>query len=286
MAAVEAEDYKVVLYKSEDLKTWEHLSDFGPANATGGIWECPDLFALAGGRQSTGAEMGSDGESEPRRPERRFSRAILHRRLRRRQIHLRLHHHQRGAGPRPPSGVQLAGLGTGLLRRRLLQRRPRRQADHDRLDEQLGLCQSDPDFTLAEPHVSAPGTLPGHSWRPHQISPERRRGSRMQRSGAGCSVRPHPSGRETRPIPSATGTVQFIEADFTAGTAEEFGLIVRGSGTERTRIGINPAPGRLILDRTASGTRASMMDSLPSTPRQSTPRTAYTGEDLRRPLLR
>ena len=46
MAAVEAHDYKVVLYKSEDLKTWEHLSDFGPANATGGIWECPDLFAL------------------------------------------------------------------------------------------------------------------------------------------------------------------------------------------------------------------------------------------------
>ena len=50
MAAVEAHDYKVVLYKSEDLKNWEHLSDFGPANATGGIWECPDLFASAGGR--------------------------------------------------------------------------------------------------------------------------------------------------------------------------------------------------------------------------------------------
>ncbi|MBM7503538.1 GH32 C-terminal domain-containing protein [Agromyces aurantiacus] len=47
MVAVEATQYKVVLYRSDDLKTWTHLSDFGPANATGGIWECPDLFQMA-----------------------------------------------------------------------------------------------------------------------------------------------------------------------------------------------------------------------------------------------
>ncbi|MGR0220034.1 GH32 C-terminal domain-containing protein [Agromyces sp. ZXT2-6] len=47
MVAVEALEYTVVLYRSDDLKTWTHLSDFGPANATGGIWECPDLFPLA-----------------------------------------------------------------------------------------------------------------------------------------------------------------------------------------------------------------------------------------------
>ena len=29
-----------------DLKSWEYLSTFGPANATGGVWECPDLFEL------------------------------------------------------------------------------------------------------------------------------------------------------------------------------------------------------------------------------------------------
>ena len=46
MAAVEALQYKVVLYRSDDLRNWTHLSDFGPANATGGIWECPDLFPL------------------------------------------------------------------------------------------------------------------------------------------------------------------------------------------------------------------------------------------------
>jgi sucrose-6-phosphate hydrolase SacC (GH32 family) len=46
MVAVEAEQREVVIYKSEDLKHWEHLSNFGPANATGGVWECPDLFPL------------------------------------------------------------------------------------------------------------------------------------------------------------------------------------------------------------------------------------------------
>ncbi|WP_448721346.1 GH32 C-terminal domain-containing protein [Microbacterium natoriense] len=46
MVAVEALEHKVVISKSTDLKNWEHLSDFGPANATGGIWECPDLFPL------------------------------------------------------------------------------------------------------------------------------------------------------------------------------------------------------------------------------------------------
>lgn len=37
---------KVRFYASPDLKTWTHLSDFGPAGAVAGIWECPDLFPL------------------------------------------------------------------------------------------------------------------------------------------------------------------------------------------------------------------------------------------------
>ena len=35
------------IYSSPNLKDWTHLSDFGPANAVGGVWECPDLFPLA-----------------------------------------------------------------------------------------------------------------------------------------------------------------------------------------------------------------------------------------------
>ena len=37
---------QVRLYSSPDLKAWTHLSDFGPAGSTNGIWECPDLFPL------------------------------------------------------------------------------------------------------------------------------------------------------------------------------------------------------------------------------------------------
>jgi fructan beta-fructosidase len=46
MVLAKAVQRKVGIYASEDLKSWEHLSDFGPANAVAGIWECPDLFQL------------------------------------------------------------------------------------------------------------------------------------------------------------------------------------------------------------------------------------------------
>lgn len=39
-------EQKAVFYGSRDLRKWERLSDFGPAGATGGLWECPDLFQL------------------------------------------------------------------------------------------------------------------------------------------------------------------------------------------------------------------------------------------------
>lgn len=46
MAVVLATDRVVQLYRSDDLTAWTHLSDFGPANAVGGVWEMPDLFEL------------------------------------------------------------------------------------------------------------------------------------------------------------------------------------------------------------------------------------------------
>ncbi|MFF5362045.1 GH32 C-terminal domain-containing protein [Streptomyces scabiei] len=39
-------EHKVRFYSSKNLKDWTRLSDFGPAGATGGVWECPDLFPL------------------------------------------------------------------------------------------------------------------------------------------------------------------------------------------------------------------------------------------------
>ncbi|NYF59604.1 glycoside hydrolase family 32 protein [Micromonospora purpureochromogenes] len=46
MAVVLATEHKVSFYGSADLRSWRHLSDFGPANAVGGVWEVPDLFEL------------------------------------------------------------------------------------------------------------------------------------------------------------------------------------------------------------------------------------------------
>lgn len=39
-------DHKVRLYGSGNLRDWKTLSEFGPAGAVGGQWECPELFEL------------------------------------------------------------------------------------------------------------------------------------------------------------------------------------------------------------------------------------------------
>lgn len=46
MVIVQADDKKVRIFGSRDLKQWSELSEFGPQGATGGMWECPDLYQL------------------------------------------------------------------------------------------------------------------------------------------------------------------------------------------------------------------------------------------------
>lgn len=46
MVVVLAMQHKALLYESRDLLHWEFMSEFGPVSAIGGVWECPDLFAL------------------------------------------------------------------------------------------------------------------------------------------------------------------------------------------------------------------------------------------------
>ncbi|NYJ29826.1 sucrose-6-phosphate hydrolase SacC (GH32 family) [Galbitalea soli] len=46
MVAVEADDHRVVLYRSDTLREWHYLSDVGPLDSPDGLWECPDLFRL------------------------------------------------------------------------------------------------------------------------------------------------------------------------------------------------------------------------------------------------
>lgn len=39
-------EHKIRIYGSKNLKEWTLLSEFGPAGAVAGAWECPDLFEL------------------------------------------------------------------------------------------------------------------------------------------------------------------------------------------------------------------------------------------------
>ena len=46
MCVAQPFDRQISFYKSFDLVNWQHLSNFGPAGAIDGIWECPDMFPL------------------------------------------------------------------------------------------------------------------------------------------------------------------------------------------------------------------------------------------------
>ncbi len=74
MAVSLPNEHKVRFYSAPDLKHWSAMSEFGPAGATGGQWECPELFELpvegkAGDTRwvmkvglNPGARMGGSGE--------------------------------------------------------------------------------------------------------------------------------------------------------------------------------------------------------------------------------
>ncbi len=81
-------EHKVRIYGSSDLKHWEALSDFGPAGATGGQWECPELFELpieGGGRDALGPEDRIESWSAAGW----IRRAVLYWTFRRQAIHKR-----------------------------------------------------------------------------------------------------------------------------------------------------------------------------------------------------
>jgi fructan beta-fructosidase len=58
------DQHKVRFYHSKNLRQWELGGEFGPAGATGGVWECPDLMELpvraqAGKHEAQGHPDGS-----------------------------------------------------------------------------------------------------------------------------------------------------------------------------------------------------------------------------------
>lgn len=46
MSVAQPHEHQISFYSSPDLINWNHLSNFGPAGAKDGVWECPDLFPI------------------------------------------------------------------------------------------------------------------------------------------------------------------------------------------------------------------------------------------------
>lgn len=254
MVAVEAQDFKVVFYKSDDLKSWELLSTFGPANATGGVWECPDLFPLP-----------VDGEPG--------------------NLKWVLTVNLSPGGPNSGSaGQYFVGDFDGVTFTSSSTVTEGAQ-DPDRLREYQWLDWGR-DYYAAVSFSDVPdgrrlmiawmnnwqyaNQIPTAPWRSpmslvREVSLQSTHGNPRLVQHVAQELMSLPAGNPPftaspgeiaegkHILAGAAGSVQRIEANLTPGTAEEFGLIVRGDGTRGTRIGIRPAEGRIVVDRRESG---------------------------------
>ncbi|MDR6505779.1 glycoside hydrolase family 32 protein [Arthrobacter oryzae] len=254
MVAVEATDFQVVLYKSYDLSSWELLSTFGPANATGGVWECPDLFTLP-----------VDGDPG--------------------NLKWVLTVNLNPGGPNSGSaGQYFVGDfdGTTFTSATTVTEGPQ---DPDRLGEYQWLDWGR-DYYAAVSFSDAPENrrlmiawmnnweyanhIPTSPWRSpmtlaREISLHTVGGNpRLVQKAAGdfaslaglartFSLMDTEISDGTHILDGAAGTVQRIDVTLTCGSATEFGLIVRGDGDQGTRIGIRHLDGALIVDRRNSG---------------------------------
>lgn len=253
MVAVEAKDFQVVLYRSDDLKTWEPLSTFGPANATGGVWECPDLFQLAVDGDPADLTWVLTVNLNPGGPNSGSAGQYF-------------------IGDFDGTTFTSATTVTDGLQD------PDRLGDYHWLDwgrdYYAAVSFSDaPDnrrlmiawmnnWEYANQIPTTPWrspmslvrevTLRTHDGRPRLVQQPAADWSPLAGQApfrlAGTTV--HDG---VRVLPGAAGTVQRIEISFAAGDAEEFGLIVRGDGATGTRVGIRPADGTLFIDRRHSG---------------------------------
>ena len=254
MVAVEAVDREVVLYKSADLKAWEYLSTFGPANATGGVWECPDLF-----------ELPVDGDAGN-------TKWVL-------VVNLNPGGIAGGSG-----GQYFLGTFDGVAFVSETTVTEGLQQDDSRMAE-YGWLDWGRDYYAAVSFSNAPdgrrlmigwmnnwqyGALtPTSGWRgAMSLVREVRLATRGGRvvlmqaaldpfenggattySEAGRSL-----GAGTRWLPSqASGDVLRIDAEFEPGQAGSVGLLLRAGGDEQTVLAYDSATGVLSLDRTASG---------------------------------
>jgi levanase/fructan beta-fructosidase len=264
MVAVEAKDFQVVLYRSDDLKNWELLSSFGPANATGGFWECPDLFALP-----------LDGDPEN-------LRWVL-------TVNL-----NPGGPNRGSAGQYFVGDFDGTTFTSATTVTEGLQ-DPERLGEYQWLDWGR-DYYAAVSFSDAPDNrrlmiawmnnweyanqIPTTPWRspmtlareislrtvggsPRLIQQPTGNFAALSGEGQSFTLERTEVSDCTRILDGAAGTVQRVDVTFTPGSAEEFGLILRGNGAHGVRIGIRPAQGTLFVDRRRSG-QTDFHESFPS----------------------
>ena len=249
--------HKLRLYSSPDLKHWTPLSEFGPAGATSGVWECPDLFELPvdGGAADTRWVLvvnlnpgGIAGGSATQYFVGRFDGTRF-----------------TADDPVPATddpaapGVRWADYGKDLYATVSWNGVP--PADGRRV--WLGWMN---DWQYA-------GDIPTAPWRSAQSIPRavtltrtpegirlvqqpvaelrQLRGARHTLAGQAIS-----SGSTSLAAKGIAGDALEIAAEFEMGTATEFGLKVRTGPTEETVIGVEPKAGRLFVDRTRSGQTA------------------------------
>ncbi|MEV7455784.1 glycoside hydrolase family 32 protein [Pseudarthrobacter oxydans] len=252
MVAVEAVERQVVLYKSANLKSWEYLSTFGPANATGGVWECPDLFELP--------VDGNPGET----------RWVL------------IVNINPGGIAGGSAGQYFLGAFDGVEFRSGSTVTEGLQQDGSRMRE-YGWLDWGRDYYAAVSFSGVAdgrrimigwmnnwdyaGSTPTGGWRsamtlPREVSLARLDGRLVLRQTAidpfagqeppSFSLGPQAlaSGVQELPVAAAVGRLEVV---FEPGAASRVGLMVRAGGAERTVISYDVADGVLRLDRRESG---------------------------------
>ena len=246
--------HKLRLYSSPDLKHWTQLSEFGPAAATSGVWECPDLFELPVDGDATHTRWvlvvnlnpgGIAGGSATQYFVGRFDGTRF-----------------TADEPTPATtdstaaGVRWADYGKDLYATVSWNGGPAR----DGRRVWLGWMNN---WQYA-------GDIPTTPWRSAQSIPRTvtltraEEGIRLvqqpvaelrQLRGArhALAAQAIPSGSTSLAARGIVGDALEIAAEFEMGTATEFGLKVRTGPGEETVVGIDPKAGQLFVDRTRSG---------------------------------
>ena len=235
MVTVLADQHKVRLFGSRDLKKWDTLSDFGPAGATGGVWECPDLFALPvdGDPKNVrwvldvdinpgGVAGGSGGQY--------FVGTFDGTNVRERK----------------PAGSDAVGrtrqglLCDHLVRRYSAERRP---PHLDGVDQQLALRQRGTDRDLARravgaARIDAPAAA---RWHPSGATAD-----------CGTEDTAHSTGPATIAAAAAVPGSADIEIDLARGNWREAGFRLSNAAGEAVDVGVSREPLELFVDRRRS----------------------------------